>query len=159
MLSVAQLRERVLPILQRAGFDTASKENEWLDRMIAICQEKLRTLNDIVGQTDFFFVEPATYEEKAVKKHWQKEGARDRLEAIRAMCERTEPWSADALKRGLERLAEDAEAGLGPFIHPARLALTGKSVGPGLFELAELLGKAVCLERLARALDYVDTLT
>ena len=159
MLFVADLRARVLPILQRAGFDTASKPEDWLDRMVAICQEKLRTLNNIVEQTDFFFVEPAAYEEKAVKKQWRKDGALDRLEAVRALCENTEPWSAEALKLGFEGLAEAAEAGLGQFIHPARLALTGKSVGPGLFELAELLGKAACLERLARAIHYVETLT
>ena len=47
---------------------------------------------------------------------------------------------------------------MGQFIHPTRLALTGKSVGPGLFELAELLGRETCLARIARAIEYVRQL-
>jgi glutamyl-tRNA synthetase len=67
-------------------------------------------------------------------------------------------WTHDALKGIFESLAAQAETGLGQYIHPVRLALTGKSVGPGLFELAELLGKETCLRRMGTALEYVESL-
>src|SRR5690606_653352 len=98
------------------------------------------------------------YEEKAVKKQWMKEGATERLEAIRAAFDGAPMWDASALQAALEGLAESGEEGIGAFIHPTRLALTGKSVGPGLYELAELLGKDTCLARLDRAIAHVKQL-
>ena len=154
-LSVEELRDRVLPILERAGLDIGSKSPEWLTRMTAICQEKLATLNDIIRQTDFFFVEPAEYEEKAVRKQWGKEGALERMRMIYDVMREIDPWTAESLKGVYQRLVEESGLGLGRFVHPTRLALTGKSVGPGLFELAGLLGREACLARMQRAIEYV----
>lgn len=154
-LSPAELRDRVMPIMQRAGLDTAGKTPEWLARMAAICQEKIPTLNDIVAYTDFFFSEPSQYEEKAVKKQWDKPDAADRMERIAETVASVEPWTADAIKQAFESLAEQTGQALGQFVHPTRLALTGKSVGPGLFELTELLGKEAVARRFAQALSYI----
>ncbi len=156
-LSVESLRDRVVPVLRGEGFDVDAKPQEWLTQMTAICQAKLGTLKDIVHQTDFFFREPVEYDEKAVGKHWEKEGALERMEACRAVLAELEPWTHDALKQAYEELAADAGRGLGQFVHPTRLALTGKSVGPGLFELALLLGKETCVQRMDRAIEFVKT--
>ncbi len=158
MLTDEELLGRVLPILERAGLDTGARSDEWLARMMRICKDKLATLNDIVKFTDFFFVEPTEYEEKPVKKHWRKDGALERLETIRRVINEADPWTSEALHEAYEAIAAEAGLGLGQFVHPTRLALTGKSVGPGLFELAELLGKDACRARVARAIEYVETL-
>lgn len=155
MLSVEELTRRALPLLDDAGLDYSSKSEEWLARMVGICQEKLRTLNEIVTYTDFFFVEPSGYEEKAVKKQWQKDGADDTLALVESLIRGAEPWSHETLHDAFEAEAGRSGLGLGALVHPARLALTGKSIGPGLFELAELLGRETCLERIARARKYV----
>jgi glutamyl-tRNA synthetase len=157
-LSVADLLQRVLPILDAAGLDTSTKSPEFLTRMVAICQEKLATLNNIVQQTDFFFVEPAAYDEKAVLKQWDKEDAIERMDAIVRAMETVDPWDHDTIKSAYEALAEKTGTGLGQFIHPTRLGLTGKSIGPGLFELAELLGKVTSIARMRKAIDYVRQL-
>jgi len=156
MLAPETLRDLVTPILERAGFDCADRSPEWLTRLATICQEKLPTLNAIVGLTDFFFKEPDGYEEKAVAKHWTKPEARERLEAIASLLAATEPFAAEALHEAFKARAEAEGVGLGPFVHPTRLALTGRSVGPGLFELAELLGRDKCLERVRRAAAFVE---
>lgn len=158
-LSAEALCDRVMPIIQAAGLDTDTKSTEWLTQMAAICQEKIRTLNEIIEYTDFFFREPAEYEEKAARKQFEKEGALERLEQLREAVVEVEPWSADALKARFEALAEQTGESLGAFVHPARLAFTGKSVGPGLFELAELLGRETCLQRIEKALAYVGSRT
>ncbi|MCH8204812.1 MAG: glutamate--tRNA ligase [Candidatus Hydrogenedentes bacterium] len=157
-MTAEDLLAKVLPILEEAGFDTASKPREWLARMVHICQEKIGTLNGIVQFTDFFFVKPAAYEPKGVKKHWRKEGAVEGLEAIGKVFDECDPWTHEALHTAFETLAEQSGVGLGQLVHPARLALTGKSVGPGLFELAELLGRETCRDRIAKAIEYVATL-
>lgn len=157
-LSPEALRDKVLPVLHKAGFDTSAKSPEWLAAMAAICQEKIGTLNEIVPYTDYFFVAPAEYEEKGVNKHWRKEGAIEHMQAILRIFEDVGDWSHDALKAEFEKLVEETGVNLGQYIHLTRLALTGKSVGPGLFELAELLGKDTCVERTRRALETIKTL-
>ncbi len=154
-LPLEELLDRVLPLIRAAGYDTSERSDEWLARMAGICQEKLRTLNEIVAYTDFFFEEPKDYEAKAVKKQWQKEGASAKMDRIMSLMEAVEPWTAETLHDAYEKLCEVEAVGLGQYIHPSRLALTGKSVGPGLFELAELLGKEVCLRRMSRAAEFV----
>ena len=155
MLTPEQLRDKVLPILQKAGFDTSSISEEWLTRMAAICQEKIPTLNEIVPYTDFFFTVPATYEEKAVAKQWGKPGAAEQLDTIANALSEVESWEHDTLKARFERLVAESGQGLGQYVHPTRLALTGKSIGPGLFELTELIGKDASLRRMQAAIAFV----
>ena len=158
MLSIEDLTDRILPKLEDLGFDYSGKSRDWLLRLTEICQEKLTTLNDIERLADFFFIEPHNYEEKAVRKQWVKPDAADRLTQIRDTMASLEPWSIDAFRTAYNSMAESSGVSLGPYIHPTRLALTGKSVGPGLFELAELLGKDACIARIERAIEYVQRL-
>lgn len=158
LLSAPELRKRLTPVLVEAGFDLSGKSEEWLDRMAAICQEKIATLNDIVVFTDFFFAAPTDYDEKAVDKHWRKPDAADRLRDLLKLMADVPEWTLPALHAAYEKEAERTGAGLGKLVHPTRLALTGKSVGPGLFELTELLGKEESLTRMKRALEYVENL-
>jgi glutamyl-tRNA synthetase len=154
-MTVTELRDRIAPIMREAGLDVDSKSDDWQLRLAEICQEKLRTLNEIVAYSDFFFALPAEYEEKAVRKQWQKDGALDRMESLRAAMAGVGDWSAETLKEAFGVLVEQSGDSLGKFIHPSRLGLTGKSIGPGLFELAELLGREESLTRMDRAVDYV----
>jgi glutamyl-tRNA synthetase len=154
-LPVDALRDRVAPLMKQAGFDTDSRSEEWLTQAAAICQEKISTLNEIVAYTDFFFIEPEDYEEKAVRKQWEKDGALQKMQQIRDILADTDPFNHETLKEAYQKAAEEAGVGLGQYIHPTRLALTGKSVGPGLFELAELLGQEACVRRTERAIQYM----
>jgi glutamyl-tRNA synthetase len=155
MLTPEALRDKVLPIIHKAGFDTSSKSSNWLTRMAAICQEKIPTLNEIVPYTDFLFVAPTAYDPKAVAKQWAKPGAADLLESVVASLVEVGTWDHDALKSQFEKLVAETGQALGQFVHPTRLALTGKSIGPGLFELTELLGKDESLKRLRAAIDFI----
>jgi glutamyl-tRNA synthetase len=155
-LSVDQFRDRILPILREQGFDVDARPAAWLTRMAEITQEKVPTLNAITGQVDFFFAEPAEYEEKGVQKNWMKEGALDCMRRALATMAAREDWGHDSLHAAFQRLSEETETGLGKYVNPVRLALTGKTVGPGLFELAELLGKEACIGRMERAIQYME---
>ncbi|HPO16610.1 MAG TPA: glutamate--tRNA ligase [Candidatus Hydrogenedentes bacterium] len=159
-LTPQELCDRVLPILHKNGLDTSVKSPEWLAHMAAICQEKIPTLNNIVEYTDFFFQDIAAYEEKAVAKLWKDPASKERMRAIQTAMQNVaaDQWNHDGIKAAFEALMSQSGEGLGKFVHPTRLALTGKSVGPGLFELAELLGKEECLNRIAKAIAYIEPL-
>ncbi len=157
-LPLDDLRDRLVAILEKNGIDTSAKSPEWLNEMTAICQEKLPTLNRVVEIADFFFRDITDYDEKGTKKQFRKENSLQWLEAARATMADAPDWKRDPLHKAFETKAEAEEWGLGKLVNPSRLALTGKSVGPGFFELAELLGKDTALERMNRAIQYVRNL-
>jgi len=152
-LSVEVLREHCVRILEKNGFDTRSKSQEWLSSLAAICQEKLPTLNRITELADFFFRDVEGYEEKGEKKLFAKPESvywlESALEAMRAAT----GWERAALHAAFEKKVKETGLGLGNLVNPARLALTGKTVGPGFFELAELLGRETCLARMNQAIS------
>ena len=79
------------------------------------------------------------------------------MRTIRGLLEGITSWDHDTLKAAYEKLSEESGVALGQFVHPTRLACTGKSVGPGLFELLELLGKDVCMKRMDKAIRFIET--
>ena len=159
LLEPAELQRRLVAVLQRAGIDTSQRDDAWFAALTEICREKLSTLNQIVELSDFFFHEITEYEEKPVQKIWRTEDAAAIMVQLTNCLESVTDWNRDVLKQAFHDLGESMGVGMGKLVHPARLALTGKSVGPGLFELAELLGKDACLERMAKASAFVATLS
>ena len=127
--------------------------------MAAICQEKIPTLNNIVDYVDFFFRDVDAYDPKAENKYFRQPESKAWLETDIRMMSAAKDWTHDALKAAFEKEVEATGVKLGSLVNAARLALTGKPVGPGLFELAELMGKETALERLNRALKHVKTLS
>ena len=159
LLEPAELQRRLVAVLQRAGIDTSQRDDAWFAALTEICREKLSTLNQIVELSDFFFHEITEYEEKPVQKIWRTEDAAAIMVQLTNCLESVTDWNRDVLKQAFHDLGESMGVGMGKLVHPARLALTGKSVGPGLFELAELLGKDACLERMAKASAFVASLS
>lgn len=158
-LAPAVLKERLVEKLEAAGVDTSGKNDAWLMTLTEVCQEKLATLNQIVELADFFFQDITEYEEKAVKKHWESDGAPELMDQMTACMEGVSDWNRDAIKAAYHTLGESIGVGLGKLVHPTRLALTGKSVGPGLFELAELLGRETALNRMRAGRDFLGQIT
>ena len=158
-LPIEELRDRVLPRLTEAGIDYSTKSEEWLTQMTAICQEKLKTLNEIVTYTDFFFKDITEYDAKGVKKQFAKEGSLEKLEHVLDILQNDEAFTAQSLHDAYEAKCESIELGSGKLNAPSRLALSGKMIGPGLFELAELLGKEVCIARVEKAIEFVKGLS
>jgi len=158
LLPLDELLALLVPILKSAGLPIDEKPLEWQRELAAICQDKLPTLNRIVELSDFFFQDITDYEEKGAKKAFNADGA-ERLELIKAGWGGIGEWHRDPLKTAVEQAAADREEGLGKWVAPLRLALTGKSVGPGLFELSELLGREACLSRIDRAIEHIGAQT
>ena len=156
MLTPEQLCDRVLPIMRNNGLDVDAKPREWLLEMATICQEKIPTLNHIIGYTDFFFVCPESYDEKGMRKFFgQPESALWIQTALTAMRE-VETWNHDALKEKYEQAAAASDIKIGSLVNSTRLALTGKTVGPGMYELTVLLGREEALARMEQSLEFVN---
>jgi glutamyl-tRNA synthetase len=78
------------------------------------------------------------------------------LQKTKIRIGRVEKFSNTAIELVMRELAEELELGLGKLIHPLRLALTGRSVSPSMFEVMELLGKQKVLARITTACEYIQ---
>ena len=101
----------------------------------------------------FFFVESFPYDKEAVEGHLRKDGTASHLEKLFDKLKSLASFDAGTLESELRGLAKDLGIKAGDLIHPARVAVTGKSVSPGLFEVLALLGREKTLERLRLAID------
>ncbi len=150
-----RLADLVEPRLAAAGLlDGERPDRPWLKRVLAAVRDRARTLAEIPDLVSYFFREPDTYEDKGVRKHFQPEAA-GLLEEARAVLAGLEPWTVEAIEAAYRGLAARLGIAAGALIHPTRLALTGRTVGPGLFDVIYLLGRERCLERLERAVRFI----
>jgi glutamyl-tRNA synthetase len=116
----------------------------------AIAQEKAQTLDEVWTLIRFLF-EPPVDDEKAWQKV-MKDGAEAALDASRGALAAVGEFDADAIESALEPLPERLDAKPGKVYQPIRVAITGTSVSPGIFESLAVLGREESLARIDAAL-------
>jgi glutamyl-tRNA synthetase len=101
--------------------------------------------------TDYFFGDDYSVEEKGVEKHLKAPESKAILRDFIARLENIGDFSHTATEEACRTLAEEKKLKAGQIIHPARVAISGKTTGAGLFEMMEVLGKEKVIERLRKA--------
>ncbi len=161
LLSDHALMSFVTPALVAAGLTSAAEltsRHDWYLFLLGQLKVRARTVDDIVRQAATFFRDPVEYDADAVAKQWKDgagtaailRGVRDALVALPA-------WEPGAMEEALRTLAEQlgfAEKA-GKIFQPLRVALTGVSASPGIFEVLQLLGRDRSLARIDAALGRV----
>lgn len=153
-MSLEELTPLLAKELEAEGVPVHEIEKDWLRRLVVIEKEKLRTVEDFVHRTRFFFQETVTFDEKAVKKFLRKnegEGLRV-LRALRARLAGIPDWSPEVLEEIVATFAEHEHLNLGQVAQPLRVACTGGSVSPGIGDTLSLLGHDAVLARIDHAL-------
>ncbi|MCH8029939.1 MAG: glutamate--tRNA ligase [Candidatus Dadabacteria bacterium] len=138
----------VLPTIQEKGLPA-----EFDERFVAIVdmvRERAKTLLDITDSMDYFYKDEITYEEKARKKFLVPENT-TLFETLIKRLSALDSFDQETLHGLYNEIAESMELKLGQVAQPTRVALTGGTVSPGIFEVMEMLGKDVVIERLKRA--------
>lgn len=129
---------------------------DYVAQAIALEQERVVTLADFAPAIDFFLLDEPPMDAKAVDKWFGQPHVRDLFDTLVESLTGREAISVDECEALLrDYAAANAFDKLGPVVHPTRVALTGKTVGPGLFELMSLLGPARMVLRFERALALV----
>ena len=159
-LPMKQKVAMVLPYLQKAGYvadpppcDTAPK----LTQILEAAGDRLKVAGDVLEFTEFFIDDSEmTYDEKAVEKRLRKpEDALALLRDYRDQLAAVEAFDAQALDQHLHDFVEAKQIKIGQIIHALRVAVTGKSVGIGMFDTLAILGQDACLARIDRTLATV----
>lgn len=118
-------------------------------------QERAKTLTEMARNSVFFFRDPAEYDEKAAKKNLTQES----LAPLRRVAERLamlDPWTATAIHETIHSVAVEFSLGVGKVAQPIRVAVSGGPVSPPIDATLEVLGKQAALERLWRAIDFIE---
>ncbi|MFN5756308.1 MAG: glutamate--tRNA ligase, partial [Planctomycetia bacterium] len=145
----------MLPFLTKAKLvadPPAAAAVETVRRVIEASGDRLKVAGDILGYADFFLLEEPVMEEAAVKQRLAKPGVKPLLEQAIEAFKSVEPFAPAELEAACKRIVEPAGMKIGDLIHPIRVAITGKTVGPGLYDCLAILGREQSLARLTRAL-------
>ena len=130
----------------------SSVEEGYLQKVAALLQSRLRMPQDILDMGAYFFHDPEEWDEKGRAKYWSDAEFPKRLSQYIEALETREDFGAAALESDLRVRCDRWSVEASKMIHPLRLALTGRTFSPGLFEVMEILGRSVVLRRLKRAL-------
>jgi glutamyl-tRNA synthetase len=136
--------------LEREGHGEAAGDRENLRRACAIAQEKAQTLAELWPLIRFLF-EPPVDDEKAWAKVMDAEGEAN-LRAAAGVLRAAEPFDEETLEARMAELLEDLDTKPGKLYQPLRVAITGTTVSPGIFESLAALGRERVLERVDAAL-------
>lgn len=149
-----QLAEEAIPYLADKGYP-APWDSAWLEKMVDTLRERAKSLVELVDMAHYFLTEAVDIDDKAGRKHLVPE-ARNLLQEVSVKLGNL----ADFNEAGIEQVFGDviAERGikLGKVAQPVRVALTGSTVSPGIYEVIDVLGRDVTLARLAAGIRYID---
>jgi glutamyl/glutaminyl-tRNA synthetase len=155
-LPAAQLQPLVLEELARAGVDLAVtlKDAGRLARAIELIRPRARNIREMAEQIRPYLHDRVAYDASAVEKYWRDAATVEKgLVTLRARFAASPNWEAAALESALREVAEQQGATAAKLIHPLRVALTGRSISPGIFDVLAVLGREVSLERIDSALQ------
>jgi glutamyl-tRNA synthetase len=156
MIPLEELEPRVTPAIVSARFATEeelAERREWYLRLLDLLRVRSRTIDDIVRQAAPYFLEDIDYDPVAVAKNWKDPSeAAELLRATRDALARTATWETASLDLSLRSLAESRGVPAGKVFQPLRVALTGLTVSPGIFEMLVQMGRDLTLKRIEKAL-------
>jgi glutamyl-tRNA synthetase len=131
--------------------DVLQARHAWYLGVIDLVKTRARRVQDVAAQVQSYLLDEVEYEQEAVRKHWTPPAeVKPRLEALRTQFQDSE-WTTAALEQELRTLGDRLGVGAGKLIHPLRVATTGTTVGPGIFDVIVTLGKDLTLRRIDAA--------
>ena len=132
------------------------KKRDWFLQLIDLLKVRARTIDDVVRQAAPFLRDDIEYDPDAVKKQWgDRAFTGDILAATRETLANAPQWEQAPLEESLRKLAESRGLSAGKLYQPMRVALTGLTVSPGIFEMLGAMGRELSLKRLTAAEEWL----
>ncbi len=142
--------EKGKPFLEKAGLIDENTDRDYLRTVLDLCQEKLRSLDDLAGYVGYFFNDEYPIVEKARRKIFKKGDPVARLKELAVELAKLEEFEEEILEKTVQGLSEANELYTGDYIHAARLAVSGTNAGPSFYALLRVLGRERVLGRIER---------
>lgn len=150
------LTEQFMPLLGvhiDLSLDDAKPRH--VGKIVASIKERADFVSDFWELSDYFFVAPTSYDEKAVKKQW-KEGTPEVLNQLVSFLKTVDDFSSEKLENDTKLWITEQELSFGKVMPPLRLVIVGDMKGPHLFDIMGLIGKHESINRIERAISVLS---
>ncbi|WP_296330267.1 glutamate--tRNA ligase [uncultured Acidaminococcus sp.] len=157
-LPLDHIVEAAIPFFKEKGLvDDAylAAHKDYFAHLVDVVRVRVKTLAEVADASTYFFKDLDGYEEKGVEKHFKPENAallkkcHDKLAALPV-------FDLATTEQAYHEIADEMGISFGKVIHPTRLALTGRTFSPGMFDVMVLLGREKTLERLEKAIAFIE---
>jgi glutamyl-tRNA synthetase len=158
-LSIDDFTQRCLPFVECRLPPEVKRPIDagYLRQIAPLVQERAKTLNEVPQLVDFLFVNKFEYDTIMLQGKLDKVQAVVVLEKSISMLEKLEGWDSDIMEKAIRPLADELSMKAGPFFGVLRVAITGRTASPPLFQTMAVLGRARCMERLKAALQKINS--
>ncbi len=125
---------------------------DYIQKVVELVKERAAFTKDLWELSDYFFINPITYDEKASKKQW-KENTTSIMEAVKTIIINTSNFKSLEIETQIKAYLTEQELGFGKVMPPLRLAIVGAMKGPHLFDIIEMIGKENTIIRIENAIS------
>jgi len=150
---IKTLVQLLTPFLKAEGVEVT--EGAFIESVVETLVPRSKTLQEMARDAVFYYADTIEYEEKAAKK-FLKAKALEPLAMLVAELEQIETFTQENLEDAFRAVMEKSGLKLGKIAQPVRVALTGRTASPGIFEIIAIIGKEKVLERLKQAVDHIN---
>jgi glutamyl-tRNA synthetase len=156
-LSSDELLRAVEPLLAGADLLAGAPRpaDPWLHRMVELLRPRAKRLTDFVDLARPFLSDTVTYDAEAVSKHLGVPGLGGHVTALANTLRTVDPFDESHVEAAVRGSADERGIKAGTLIHATRVAVTGRTTSPGLFEVLALLGRERTVERLERLVIFL----
>ncbi|MBW1698743.1 MAG: glutamate--tRNA ligase [Deltaproteobacteria bacterium] len=148
-----QLAKHLLPFLKQRGAD--ARKGAFLESVIRTLKTRSKTLIEMADGALFYYQENIVYETAAADKVLKPDALKPLTLILKAL-ERLEDFSEKNLEAVFKEVMDETGLKMGKIAQPVRVALTGKTVSPGIFEIVTVLGKERVVARIRKAIEYIE---
>ena len=145
------------PLLTDAGLSAGpiATDTARLHRLLELLRPRAKRLTDFVEQARPLLAQTVEYDPQAVEKHLSAPGVADHVSSLAEALAATSPFDEPHVEKVVRGTAAERGIKAGQLIHAVRVALTGRTTSPGLFEMIVLLGREETLARLRALTSYL----
>ena len=157
-MSEEMYTKKLTPFLEEAGFIGCLSDIEtmnWLKKVVSLMKTRVRNFKQFLEYGDYFFREDFIIDENA-EKILKQNGVKNILENLAKGLQELDSWDEGSIEAKVREIAAQLNIKGKQIIHPTRAALSGKTVGPSLFALMEVLGKDKNIKRLEKTIAKID---
>lgn len=128
-----------------------TQRKDYFTGVFKLLKPRSRYLTDFLDPLSYFINDPVFYDPAGIKKYWQSNSVTIALNTLVEKLRELKSWSEDEIEKTIRSLADELEMSAAKLIHPTRLALTGRTATPGLFEIMVLMDRETVVRRLIAA--------
>ncbi len=156
VLPICEYEKYARQALTSSNLIDENVDGEHLRGVLELCREKIDSFENLPAFSAYFFSEDYTINEKAFKKVWRREGARERLSEITPRLSDLDEWTESAIEYAFQQLAN--ETGEKPFAwYPVvRFAVSGTNSGPDFLPMLKIMGKELVIRRINDRLASIN---